>query len=112
MSFVNLRLAFPLIGMIMFVSMSGCKLKDITADIALVKVNEVSLESTKSEFHLKLNNPSIIPVMLNNIDLNISVADQPLMKIVKKGPINIKGHSSTTIVFPLSFRFDSIYSRL
>lgn len=94
----------------MFVSMSGCKLKDITADIALVKVNEVSLESTKSEFHLKLNNPSIIPVMLNNIDVNISIADQPLMKIVKKGPINIKGHSSTTIVFPLSFRFDSIYS--
>jgi len=96
--------------MILFISMSGCKLKDITADIALIKVNEVSLESTKTELRIMIENPSIVPIMLNKIDVDISLGNRPFLKIVKNGPINIKGHSSTQIIFPLSFRFDSLYN--
>lgn len=110
MSFANSRLVFPLIGMILFISMSGCKLKDITANIALVKVNEVSLESTKTELRIMIENPSIVPIMLNKIDVDISLGNRPFMKVVKNGPINIKGHSSTQIIFPLSLRFDSLYN--
>ena len=106
---INLHKVLPLIGIILFVSMSGCKLKDITANIALVKVNEVSLESTSTELRIVIDNPSIMPINLSKIDVDISIAGYPFLKVVKEGPINIKGRSLTQISFPLSFRFDHLY---
>jgi len=100
---------FPLIGIILFISMSGCKLKEITANVALVKINEVSLENTKSEIHITVDNPSIVPITLNKIVINISIADRAFLKIVKEEPINIKGNTSTKLVFPIDLRFDRIY---
>jgi LEA14-like dessication related protein len=109
MKLISLQKALPLIGIILFISMSGCKLKDISANIALVKVNKVSLEDTGTELRIMVENPSIIPIMLNKIDVDIFIAGTHFLKVVHEGPINIKGHSSTQIVFPLSFRFDHLY---
>lgn len=112
MNFVKSRLVFPLIGIILFISMSGCKLKEITANVALVKINEVSLENTKAEIYITVDNPSIIPIKVKKIEINTSIGGRPFLKIVKEEPINIEGHGSTKLVFPLDIRFDPIYRLL
>ena len=100
----------PLVGILLILAASGCGLTDISAKLDLVKVTQVSLERATAEVHVTVTNPSAIGISLDSVAVNLSVADSPLLAVVKEGPIDIAAHSSSHFVIPITVRFDRLYS--
>ncbi|MDD5224848.1 MAG: LEA type 2 family protein [bacterium] len=107
---IALGLILPLVGILLVLATSWCGLGDITTNLEMIRVTEVSLESANLEVHLQVDNPSATGISLDNIAVNLSVANSPLLEMVKKGPIDIDAHSSNHLVFPVAVRFDRLYN--
>ncbi|MCI0513323.1 LEA type 2 family protein [candidate division KSB1 bacterium] len=76
--------------------------------LAGVKVQSLSLTGVKLDLDLKIDNPNIFGLSLNNLNYNIALAGKSLINGVSNQLTNITEKGSTSLHFPINLDFLAI----